>query len=35
MGAFFGEVRRVRLDTTRKGSRELYLIARPRLNRAP
>ncbi len=28
----FGEIRRVRLDTTRKGSRELYLIARPRLS---
>jgi 23S rRNA methylase len=35
MRASFGEIRRVRLDTTRKGSRELYLIARPRLNRVP
>jgi 23S rRNA (uridine2552-2'-O)-methyltransferase len=32
MRTSFGEIRRVRLDTTRKGSRELYLIARPRLN---
>jgi 23S rRNA (uridine2552-2'-O)-methyltransferase len=31
MRTFFGDIRRVRLDTTRKGSRELYLIARPRL----
>jgi 23S rRNA (uridine2552-2'-O)-methyltransferase len=35
MRKFFKEIRRIRLDTTRKGSRELYLIARPRLDRAP
>ncbi len=34
MRASFGEIRRVRLDTTRKGSRELYLIARPRLSQS-
>lgn len=31
MRKHFGEIRRIRLDTTRKGSRELYLIAKPRL----
>lgn len=28
-GAFFGQVRRIRPDSTRKASRELYLLARP------